>query len=101
MQAKMKRDIISAPRLSVKICTAATHTPYTIVHLVLHGTRLLWLYGFTDRELIVAHRSRSAQGRVHFITTFSQQTPSTSTTRVHSRWVTSAMRRLRCERYAA
>jgi hypothetical protein len=36
---------------------------------VLHGTRLLWLYGFTDRELIVAHRSRSAQGRVHFITT--------------------------------
>src|SRR5712691_7916708 len=39
------------------------------VHLVLHWTRLLWLYGFTDRELIVAHRSRSAQGRVHFITT--------------------------------
>jgi hypothetical protein len=30
------------------------------VHFVLHGTRLLWLYGFTDRELIVAHRSRSA-----------------------------------------
>src|SRR4029450_1076058 len=39
------------------------------IHLVLHGTRLLWLYAFTDRELIVAHRSRSAQGRVHFITT--------------------------------
>jgi hypothetical protein len=39
------------------------------MHLVLHGTRLLWLYGFTNRELIVAHRSRSAQGRVHFITT--------------------------------
>ena len=37
------------------------------VHLLLHGTRLLWLYGFTDRALIVAHRSRSAQGRVHFI----------------------------------
>src|SRR5437870_3685075 len=49
------------------------------VHLVLHGTRLLWLYGFTALELIVAHCSRSAQGRVHFITTFSQQTPSTST----------------------
>src|SRR5881397_468951 len=39
------------------------------VHLVLHGTRLLWLNRFTDRELIVAHRRRSAQGRVHFITT--------------------------------
>ena len=39
------------------------------VHLVLHWTRLLWLYGFTGRERIVAHRSRSAQGRVHFITT--------------------------------
>src|SRR5215470_14923836 len=38
-------------------------------HLLFHWTRLLWLYGFTDRELIVAHRSRSAQGRVHFITT--------------------------------
>src|SRR5262245_10695225 len=32
------------------------------VHLVLHWTCLLWLYGFTDRELIVAHCSRSAQG---------------------------------------
>jgi hypothetical protein len=39
------------------------------VHLLFHGTRLLWLKGFTDRELIVAHRSRSAQGQVHFITT--------------------------------
>jgi hypothetical protein len=39
------------------------------VHLLLHGTRLLWLYGFTVRELIVAHRSRSVQERVHFITT--------------------------------
>src|SRR6266568_1860076 len=38
-------------------------------HRWFHWTRLLWLYGFTDRELIVAHRSRSAQGRVHFITT--------------------------------
>jgi hypothetical protein len=38
-------------------------------HLWFHWTRLLWLYGFTDRELIVAHCSRSAQGRVHFITT--------------------------------
>ena len=36
----------------------------------LYWTRLLWLNGFTDLlELIVAHRSRSAQGRVHFITT--------------------------------
>ncbi len=40
------------------------------VHLVLHWTRLLWLYGFTDRARIVAHRSRSAQGRVHCITTY-------------------------------
>src|SRR4029453_9552291 len=39
------------------------------VHLLLHWTRLLWLNGFTDLELIVAHCSRSAQGRVHFITT--------------------------------
>src|SRR6266567_1505731 len=39
------------------------------VHLLLHWTRLLWLNGFPDLELIVAHYSRSAQGRVHFITT--------------------------------
>ena len=39
------------------------------VHLLLHGTRLLWLNGFIDLELIVAHCNRSAQGRVHFITT--------------------------------
>src|SRR5262249_49059126 len=38
-------------------------------HLWFHWTRLLWLYGFTDRELIVAHGRRSAQGRAHFITT--------------------------------
>src|SRR5207249_10270587 len=44
-------------------------------HLWFHGSRLLWLYGFTDRELIVAHRSRSAQGRGHFITTFSRGSP--------------------------
>src|SRR5262249_21600254 len=45
------------------------------VHLVLHGTRLLWLSGFTARALIVAHRSRSAQGRVHFITTLRARNP--------------------------
>src|SRR5262249_19792607 len=39
------------------------------VHFLLHWTRLLWLHGFTDLELIVAHCRRSAQGRVHFITT--------------------------------
>src|SRR5215831_15142305 len=39
------------------------------MHLMLHWTCLLWLYGFTDRALIVAHRSRSAQERLHFITT--------------------------------
>src|SRR2546422_8545910 len=39
------------------------------VHLVLHWTRLLWLNGFTALKLIVAHCRRSAQGRVHFITT--------------------------------
>src|SRR5262249_22811762 len=39
-------------------------------HLLLHWTRLLWLNGFPKLlELIVAHCSRSAQGRVHFITT--------------------------------
>src|SRR4029450_10292115 len=38
------------------------------VHLLLHWTRLLWLNGFTDLELIVAHCSRSAQGRGHLIT---------------------------------
>src|SRR5262249_3646540 len=39
-------------------------------HLLLHWTRLLWLNGFPNLlELIVAHYSRSAQGRVHFITT--------------------------------
>jgi len=37
-----------------------------------HWTRLLWLNEFTDRELIVAHCSRSARGRVRFITTASQ-----------------------------
>src|SRR5215813_6490545 len=36
-------------------------------HRCFHETRLLWLYGCTDCALIVAHRSRSAQGRVHFI----------------------------------
>src|SRR6266699_3352452 len=39
-------------------------------HLLLHGTHLLWLNGFPNLlELIVAHCRRSAQGRVHFITT--------------------------------
>jgi len=42
------------------------------VHLLFHWTRLLWLKGFTDRERIVAHCRRSAQGRVHFITTRTQ-----------------------------
>src|SRR2546426_4101141 len=37
-------------------------------HRWFHWTRLLWLYGFTDRELIDAHRSRSAQGRVRINT---------------------------------
>src|SRR4029450_4653197 len=41
-------------------------------HRWFHWTRLLWLYGFTDRALIVAHCRRSAQGRVHFITTDSR-----------------------------
>jgi hypothetical protein len=39
------------------------------VPLVLQGTRLLWLNGFTALERIVAHCRRAAQGRVHFITT--------------------------------
>ena len=37
--------------------------------VVMKWTRLLWLNGFTALELIVAHCRRSAQGRVHFITT--------------------------------
>src|SRR5262249_37881729 len=39
------------------------------VYLLLHGTGLLWLHGCTALELIVAQCSRSAQGRVHVITT--------------------------------
>src|SRR5438874_310665 len=40
------------------------------IHLLLHWTRLLWVHGFTALlELIVAYCRRSAQGRVHFITT--------------------------------
>src|SRR5262249_61805577 len=39
------------------------------MHLVLHGTRLLWLYGFTALELIMAHCRRSAQRRSPLITT--------------------------------
>jgi lysophospholipase L1-like esterase len=46
-------------------------------HLWFHWTRLLWLYGLTDRALIVAHCSRSAQGRVHFITTIQRGYPLT------------------------
>jgi hypothetical protein len=42
---------------------------YTINRDNLTWTRLLWLHEFSDRELIVAHCRRSAQGRVHFITT--------------------------------
>src|SRR5262249_9943875 len=40
---------------------------YTTAHRWFHETRLLWLYGCTECARIVAHRSRSAQGRVHFI----------------------------------
>ena len=36
------------------------------VHLWFHWTRLLWLYEFTDLALIVAHRSRAAQGAGSF-----------------------------------
>src|SRR2546427_6949742 len=63
----------------VSRCTLLIHT-HEVKHLLcnvdaddaqllLHGTRLLWLNGFTGLELIVAHRSRSAQERVHFMTT--------------------------------
>jgi|SRR6266436_2876973 len=45
------------------------HVDPEYAHLLFHWTRLLWLHGFTDLELIVAYCRRSAQGRVHFITT--------------------------------
>src|SRR5262249_38353287 len=61
-------------------CAVLIHT-HEVKHLfcnvdaddakLLHGTRLLWLNGFTSLEIILAHCSRSAQGRVHFITTVS------------------------------
>src|SRR6266851_6590925 len=44
--------------------------PSTLISCFI-GLASCGLNGFTDRELIVAHRSRSAQGRVHFITTLS------------------------------
>src|SRR6266705_4746264 len=57
--------LIHAHRVKHALCNVDPE----YAHLWFHWTRLLWLYGFTDRELIVAHCSRSAQGRVHFITT--------------------------------
>ena len=51
---------------------ALCHIDPEDAHLVHHWTRLLWLSGFTDRARIVAHRSRSAQGRVHCMTTLAQ-----------------------------
>src|SRR4030095_851921 len=57
--------VIHPPRVKHVLCNIDPED----VHLLLHWTRLLWLNGFTDLELIVAHCSRSAQGRVHFITT--------------------------------
>ena len=56
---------------SHRVKHALCHIDPEDVHLLLHWTRLLWLPGFTDLELIVAHCRRSAQGRVHFITTLS------------------------------
>src|SRR5215510_9899320 len=57
--------LIHAHRVKHALCNVDSE----YAHLWFHWTRLLWLYGFTDRALIVAHCSRSAQGRVHFITT--------------------------------
>ena len=45
------------------------------------------------------NRLKGEQGRP--TTKSNQRQPPSTTTRVHSRWVASAMRRLRCERYAA
>src|SRR5262252_10830698 len=57
--------IIHPHRMKHALC----HIDPEYGHLLLHWTRLLWLNGFTALELIVAHCRRSAQGRVHFITT--------------------------------
>src|SRR5712671_3891849 len=54
-------------------------------HLLLHGTHLLWLNGFPNLlELIVAHCRRSAQGRVHFITTLVSGSTSSPVSRAAS-----------------
>src|SRR6266581_7236557 len=42
--------------------------------MVFHRTRLLWLHGFTGLAIILAHRSRSAQGAGPFH--YDQKTPS-------------------------
>jgi len=67
-QALAKDDLprVIYPR---RVKHALCHIDAEYSHLLLHWTRLLWLNGFPDLELIVAHCSRSAQGRVHFITT--------------------------------
>src|SRR5215470_6118326 len=57
--------LIHAHRVKHALCNVDPE----YAHLWFHWTRLLWLYGCTDRAPIVAHCSRSAQGRVHFITT--------------------------------
>src|SRR5262247_2992705 len=53
-------------------------------HRWFHETRLLWLYGCTDCALIVAHRSRSAQGRVHFINAAGIHSATTDDGTVHA-----------------
>jgi enamine deaminase RidA (YjgF/YER057c/UK114 family) len=55
--------------LLVPAAAVTMHVDPKYAHRWFHETRLLWLHGCTDCALIVAHRSRSAQGRVHFITT--------------------------------
>src|SRR5215510_126013 len=50
--------LIHAHHVKHALCTVDPED----VHLWLHWTRLLWLYEFTALALIVAHRSRAAQG---------------------------------------
>src|SRR5205809_787687 len=68
-QALAKHDlprVIHPHRVKHVLCEIDPEDGY----LLLHGTHLLWLNGFPNLlELIVAHCRRSAQGRVHFITT--------------------------------
>ena len=97
------------PHRSTEACTALIDDGAGLLVSDGYG---VYQNGVQARQTCVAHLSRSARGlaaRAHpalaacgtwALAELQRLCPST-TTRVHSRWVTSAMRRLRCERYAA